>query len=111
MLALKSMFCQASAFGRLLHLQVLQHRMSKVNQDQSAGKNSLAEELQAQVNSLQQQIRCDVCQERKKDTILLKCKHLFCKQCILQTWNSRNRKCPACATKIGARSEIVEVVL
>jgi len=45
---------------------------------------------------------CPTCKVRPKDSALTKCYHLFCEQCIIQLFKSRNRKCPECNTRVGA---------
>lgn len=44
---------------------------------------------------------CSVCERNEKSVVLAKCFHTFCKECIKNTMNVRNRKCPKCNNKIG----------
>lgn len=46
-------------------------------------------------------LRCYVCRDRFKNTVITRCYHLFCKECIDENLKSRNRKCPACGEKFG----------
>ncbi|KAE9553392.1 hypothetical protein FO519_003402 [Halicephalobus sp. NKZ332] len=49
---------------------------------------------------------CPTCKVRPKDSALTKCYHLFCEQCIIQLFKSRNRKCPECNTRSVIKSKI-----
>lgn len=41
-------------------------------------------------------LRCTSCDRNYKDTIILKCMHVFCKECIDNRIKTRNRNCPTC---------------
>jgi len=41
-------------------------------------------------------VRCSVCTDRQKDTVLTTCFHVFCKSCLESNLASRHRKCPGC---------------
>jgi E3 ubiquitin-protein ligase BRE1 len=41
-------------------------------------------------------VRCSVCTDRQKDTVLTTCFHVFCKSCLESNLSSRHRKCPGC---------------
>ena len=47
-------------------------------------------------------VRCQVCQVRTKDTVITKCWHTFCGDCIKRNLEARNRKCPTCGHLFGA---------
>ncbi|KAG9160881.1 hypothetical protein Leryth_008708 [Lithospermum erythrorhizon] len=38
---------------------------------------------------------CAICQEKMHDPILLRCKHIFCEDCVSE-WFERERTCPLC---------------
>eukprot|EP00055_Hartaetosiga_balthica_P009026 m.35016 g.35016 ORF g.35016 m.35016 type:complete len:699 (-) comp6576_c0_seq1:14-2110(-) len=57
--------------------------------------------LEAQVDDLTVKLKCTVCQTRQKNTILLKCYHMFCAECVQSRLDSRQRKCPQCSTPFG----------
>eukprot|EP00477_Mikrocytos_mackini_P001269 GAHX01001356.1.p1 GENE.GAHX01001356.1~~GAHX01001356.1.p1 ORF type:complete len:399 (+),score=95.85 GAHX01001356.1:65-1261(+) len=57
-----------------------------------------AQDMQEELNLYKQAIRCSVCNENKKDSILAKCSHTFCKGCLKSNLRVRNRKCPTCKT-------------
>lgn len=41
-------------------------------------------------------LKCVACDKRYKDTVINKCMHVFCQECIEQRIKSRNRMCPSC---------------
>lgn len=45
-------------------------------------------------------LRCNLCKQRYKNTIIYDCNHLFCDECIGKMMDSRERKCPTCRKKI-----------
>ena len=51
---------------------------------------------------LQVKLNCPCCSTRKKDTVLTKCFHVFCSECIRSRYDSRLRKCPKCGAAFGA---------
>ncbi|RLN06740.1 hypothetical protein BBO99_00001068 [Phytophthora kernoviae] len=54
-----------------------------------------------ELRDLQKLVNCSVCQDRRKDVIISKCFHMFCKECIENNLKSRNRKCPTCKKMFG----------
>ena len=46
-------------------------------------------------------VKCKVCYDRFKDTIITRCCHMFCKACVEQNLKDRHRKCPACGIPFG----------
>jgi E3 ubiquitin-protein ligase BRE1 len=46
-------------------------------------------------------LRCSVCKDRFKEVTLVRCFHLFCRECIDENLRNRHRKCPACGEKFG----------
>jgi len=41
--------------------------------------------------------KCPLCKTANKDTVITKCGHAFCKECIDHRLELRNRKCPGCS--------------
>lgn len=41
-------------------------------------------------------LNCPICKERRKTTVIAKCYHVFCRDCIERNLNLRKRRCPAC---------------
>ncbi|EPZ34706.1 hypothetical protein ROZALSC1DRAFT_29598 [Rozella allomycis CSF55] len=44
---------------------------------------------------------CSACEIRQKGVIITRCMHLFCKECIDDRLDSRQRKCPSCGEGFG----------
>jgi len=51
---------------------------------------------------LKRRLKCGVCSTNPKDTVISKCWHLFCAECVQDNLNTRHRKCPACGEKFGS---------
>lgn len=49
-----------------------------------------------------QLLQCTSCSLRFKSHALIKCMHVFCKQCIDDRLETRQRKCPSCNESFGA---------
>lgn len=62
-----------------------------------------AEQLHTQVNVLKSRLACPVCNARDKKCILLRCRHMFCKQCVDESIKNRSRKCPACGVRFDTK--------
>ena len=46
-------------------------------------------------------MQCNVCNFRTKSHVLLKCMHVFCKECVDTRLETRQRKCPQCGGMFG----------
>ena len=46
-------------------------------------------------------LHCPMCKLRYKGVVLNKCFHLFCKECIEEVIQDKNKKCPTCGEKIS----------
>ena len=62
-----------------------------------------AEQLTIQVNQLKQRLACPVCGTRDKKVIIMRCRHMFCRQCVELNLGSRNRKCPSCGIRFDKK--------
>ena len=62
-----------------------------------------AEQLNTQVKVLKSRLACPVCNARDKKCILLRCRHMFCKQCVDENVKNRSRKCPACGQRFDTK--------
>lgn len=54
-----------------------------------------------ELKELQKLVNCSVCQDQRKNVLISKCFHMFCKDCIENNLKSRNRKCPTCKKMFG----------
>jgi len=59
-------------------------------------------DLEKQLDDCKRLLKCSSCNIRFKSTCLLKCMHTFCKECIDDMYNSRQRKCPSCGTPFSS---------
>ena len=50
-----------------------------------------------EVDALRSLVRCNVCRSANKDTVITRCMHMFCRTCVDERLDSRNRKCPQCS--------------
>lgn len=55
----------------------------------------------AELDQLKLLIRCSACNLRFKNTIIMKCCHVFCKECLDMRISTRQRKCPNCSDPFG----------
>lgn len=69
-----------------------------------------AEQLSTQVTHLKNRLACPVCNVRDKKCILLRCRHMFCKNCVDENVKNRSRKCPACGQRFDTK-DIADVWL
>jgi len=49
-----------------------------------------------QLETYKNMVRCTVCRDNDKDSVLNTCFHVFCKSCLESNLQSRHRKCPGC---------------
>lgn len=68
------------------------------------------DQMETQVKYLSGRINCPVCNVREKKCILLRCRHMFCQQCVDVNIKNRSRKCPACACRFDMK-DVAEVWL
>eukprot|EP00854_Cymbomonas_tetramitiformis_P012128 gene12128-14331_t len=59
------------------------------------------EQLLDEVKMYKELLKCQVCHDRRKEVVINKCFHLFCRQCIAKNLECRHRKCPACGLAFG----------
>lgn len=68
----------------------------------SSGKSSRkASVADSEVDFLQALLQCSSCKDRYRDKIITKCLHTFCSQCIEARVQTRQRKCPHCASSFA----------
>lgn len=58
--------------------------------------------LQEEINQYKAKLRCPCCNMRDKETVLTKCFHVFCYECLKMRYDTRQRKCPKCNCAFGA---------
>ncbi|KAF8821030.1 zinc finger, C3HC4 type (RING finger) domain-containing protein, partial [Cardiosporidium cionae] len=63
--------------------------------------------LIAQENEeLRRRFLCTVCSERFRDHIIVKCGHVFCKECLEKNVKTRNRKCSLCKINFDLKDTV-----
>jgi len=71
------------------------------------GNNSSAtfsvSQLNTQVSVLKSRLACPVCHHRDKECIIMRCRHMHCKQCVDERVQTRSRKCPTCNNKFSEK--------
>ena len=45
-------------------------------------------------------VNCPVCYEESKDTVVTRCEHSFCRECLIN-WTTENGTCPMCRELIS----------
>eukprot|EP00475_Leptophrys_vorax_P022264 TRINITY_DN30304_c0_g1_i3.p1 TRINITY_DN30304_c0_g1~~TRINITY_DN30304_c0_g1_i3.p1 ORF type:complete len:181 (+),score=51.73 TRINITY_DN30304_c0_g1_i3:375-917(+) len=78
---------------------LLQKKLAKLaHLSSSAGvKSEHAEEMAA----YKKMLTCTVCDVNQKETIIVSCNHMFCRECINKNIKARNRSCPSCKKRFG----------
>jgi len=56
------------------------------------------------LETFRRKVKCSLCRINDKDCVINKCFHAFCRDCIQQRLDVRNRKCPACALQFDYQS-------
>lgn len=68
----------------------------------SGGTSSFSvDQLKTQISVLKSRLACPVCHYRDKECIILRCRHMHCKQCVDERISNRSRKCPTCNVKFS----------
>ncbi|KAK3287505.1 hypothetical protein CYMTET_4987 [Cymbomonas tetramitiformis] len=84
----------------------LRHRagedLAELERERSCHASGTAsQELLDEVKMYKELLKCQVCHDRRKEVVINKCFHLFCRQCIAKNLECRHRKCPACGLAFG----------
>jgi E3 ubiquitin-protein ligase BRE1 len=78
---------------------LLQKKLAKLAG--SSGSSSSKSEYEEQIAAYQKMLACTVCDVNQKETIIVSCNHMFCKECINKNIKNRNRRCPSCKKMFG----------
>ncbi|KAM0673166.1 E3 ubiquitin-protein ligase bre1 [Gurleya vavrai] len=68
--------------------------IKKLDKNVEIDKNQ--KDLQIDLENYRKLLRCTACDKNYKNTILLRCMHVFCKECVDERIKTRNRNCPNC---------------
>ncbi|KAI0697245.1 BRE1-domain-containing protein [Cytidiella melzeri] len=64
--------------------------------NQSISGTAREAQLQSEVDKCMSLLKCSTCKMNMRNTVITKCMHSFCKNCVNERISSRQRKCPAC---------------
>eukprot|EP01113_Clastostelium_recurvatum_P031545 TRINITY_DN3947_c0_g1_i6.p1 TRINITY_DN3947_c0_g1~~TRINITY_DN3947_c0_g1_i6.p1 ORF type:complete len:171 (-),score=39.56 TRINITY_DN3947_c0_g1_i6:25-537(-) len=78
---------------------VLKKRVARsgIGASGGGGGATMLAALEEELKESKSMMRCTVCNDRPKDTVIAKCFHTFCNQCIRTNLEIRKRRCPGCA--------------
>lgn len=62
----------------------------------------IVKELEEELTIYKKLMKCNSCHIRDKNSVILKCMHCFCKNCLDIRLETRQRKCPNCGDAFGA---------
>jgi E3 ubiquitin-protein ligase BRE1 len=65
-------------------------------------------ELEHEAGRLMSLLKCSTCKMRMRNTVIMKCMHTFCKECVETRLTLRNRKCPFCSLAF-AQSDVQSI--
>uniref|UniRef100_A0A8R1I2X1 E3 ubiquitin protein ligase n=1 Tax=Caenorhabditis japonica TaxID=281687 RepID=A0A8R1I2X1_CAEJA len=86
-------------------LDALKLKYERIKKNEAMGFNASGNGdlvLEEANRQMKETLTCPSCKTRPKDCIMLKCYHLFCETCIKTMYETRQRKCPKCASNFGA---------
>ncbi len=77
---------------------------SSAGGDVRVGASSFTvDQLNTQISVLKDRLACPVCHYRDKECIIMRCRHMHCKQCVDERISNRSRKCPTCNNKFSEK--------
>ena len=89
-------------------------QMAEMTKNSSSGSNSnsgfTTDQLKTQIQVLKNRLACPVCHYRDKECIIMRCRHMHCKQCVEERLANRSRRCPTCNNPFG-RNDIEDIFL
>lgn len=83
---------------------------SKLDNIVGTGSGTEVASLKKELEHWKLCLKCSSCTTNFKSHVLLRCMHVFCKNCIENMYESRQRKCPSCGIQFG-RNDIKQVFL
>ncbi|ORX58550.1 hypothetical protein BCR36DRAFT_580163 [Piromyces finnis] len=73
-------------------------------------ENSGDSNLQKQLEEYKALLKCPSCNIQFKSHVIMRCMHVFCRECIDKRVDSRQRKCPTCGESFG-KQDIKQIYL
>lgn len=84
--------------------------LSKNSHGESENSGFTTEQLKTQIQVLKNRLACPVCHYRDKECIIMRCRHMHCRQCVEERLANRSRRCPTCNNPFG-RSDMEDIFL
>lgn len=78
--------------------ELLRLKLKAINKHDRPAEKELRKEKEA----LESLLNCNLCNERYKSHIILRCMHTFCKKCLNELMQNGQRRCPKCNETFGA---------
>ncbi|KAF9173910.1 E3 ubiquitin-protein ligase bre1 [Mortierella sp. AD010] len=99
------------AFARRRLLEETEAMKRKID-EQTKAESSSGEHSEAakQASRYLKLLKCPSCDVNFKSHVILRCMHVFCKQCMDNQLEYRQRKCPTCRESFGAK-DVKEIYL
>jgi E3 ubiquitin-protein ligase BRE1 len=79
----------------------LEHELELLRKRNAATSASDVDWQHEMIEDMRRKLYCTVCKAQEKQVTLLRCLHMFCRDCIQTNIANRNRKCPLCGEKFG----------
>lgn len=118
---------------RLLELQNMLRERTEAYENEAHARKRLAEETESMKRKIEEHIKtesssvehseaakqaarylkllkCPACDVNFKSHVILRCMHVFCKNCMDNQLEFRQRKCPTCRENFGAK-DVKEIYL
>ena len=86
-----------------LNAALLQTSTTAVASSSSGASAFTVDQLNTQISVLKGRLACPVCHYRDKECIIMRCRHMHCKQCVDERISNRSRKCPTCNNKFSEK--------
>lgn len=89
--------------------QSTKENLNKIMQSSTGGdvrvgaSSFTVNQLNTQISVLKDRLACPVCHYRDKECIIMRCRHMHCKQCVDERISNRSRKCPTCNNKFSEK--------
>jgi E3 ubiquitin-protein ligase BRE1 len=89
--------------------QSTKENLNKIMQSSTGGdvrvgaSSFTVDQLNTQISVLKDRLACPVCHYRDKECIIMRCRHMHCKQCVDERISNRSRKCPTCNNKFSEK--------
>ncbi|XP_022918335.1 E3 ubiquitin-protein ligase Bre1 [Onthophagus taurus] len=79
----------------------LKRKAERMKKMEMAG-TTLDEVMMEEIREYKETLTCPSCKVKRKDSVLSKCFHVFCYDCLKTRYETRQRKCPKCNCAFGA---------